>query len=94
MFLSTAHAESFGVMYLELLCSGVVGVFTHSEWIDSLLPEYPFRTTAKNVPAMMASIYRDYDRAVEYLRREAVPTIRKTFNIDKSCEALRQLFEE
>ena len=35
-FLSTSKYESFGIYYLELLCSGAVGVFMKAPWVDLL----------------------------------------------------------
>lgn len=42
-FISTSQFESFGLFYLELLASGVVGIFADKPWVRSLLPhDYPF----------------------------------------------------
>ncbi len=56
-FLATAEEESYGLLYVEALGAGVVGVLPDREWARALVPEgYPF-------------IYRDAAEAVVMLTR-------------------------
>ena len=56
-FLATADKESYGLLYVEALGAGVIGVLPDREWARALVPaSYPF-------------IYRDLDEAATMLTR-------------------------
>jgi hypothetical protein len=58
-FFCAASKESFGLMYLELLNSGCIGIFLDKPWVHSLLPGYPYVTTSVNSAIEMALHMRD-----------------------------------
>lgn len=93
MFLSTSAYESFGMMYLELLLAGNVGVFLDRPWIRELLPDYQLVASKKDLPAMMAAVYRDYDKAQAYVRDHVAPHIRQNYTFTAFAEKLRALLE-
>lgn len=93
MFLSTSRFESFGLMYLELLASGCVGVFVDAPWVRLLLPGYPFVCSPKDAPAMMAAVHRDYLKARAYVLEKTIPFIQKTYSFTEFARRLRQLID-
>lgn len=93
MFLSTSQWESFGIYYLELLCSGVVGVFLDRPWVRELLPDYRFVAPARDLVPMMQWVRENYDEARSYLVQEVVPNLRKTFDLDLFCRGLVEIVQ-
>lgn len=83
-FLCTSNYESFGIYYLELMCTGAVGVFLKKSWVDLLLPGYPLIANDKEEAlGMMVSVSRQYDYWHEVLVTEWVPYIRKTYDLQE-----------
>lgn len=66
-FISTSKTESFGLYYLELIASGVVGVFVENDWIRKLLPNYPYIYPEKTVVANTIKLYNNYTEAKKNL---------------------------
>lgn len=91
-FLCTSNFESFGIYYLELLCSGCIGVFMDRPWVRKLLPDYPL--IAKNkveALAMMTSVAKTYPDWYERLTQEIIPFIRKTYDLKRFAQSLKEL---
>lgn len=88
MFISTSNAESFGIYYLELLCSGSVGIFLDKPWVRSILPDYPFIFKLQDMVAGVISVYENYEESSRLVRDEVVPYIKKTYNLDKFVKEL------
>ena len=79
-FLCTSNFESFGIYYLELLCSGAVGVFMDKPWVHRLLPGYPLIASSKTEAlVMMQGVTTDYDHWYDVLVRTWIPLIRQTY---------------
>lgn len=66
-FISTSKTESFGLFYLELIKSGVIGIFVDHEWVDRILPDYPFVCAEKDVVNTVNKLYNDYDSSKKKL---------------------------
>jgi hypothetical protein len=94
MFICTANFESFGIYYLELLASGVVGVFLDKEWNRELLPEYPFRTDCDNLAAMAVQVYENFDAAKNVLRDTVLSVIDRKYRIDHFASRMVELLDE
>ncbi|GAA2518378.1 glycosyltransferase [Rarobacter incanus] len=59
-FLATAETESYGLMYVEALAAGAIGIFPNLPWAHALVPDrYPF-------------FYDTPEQAAEMLRRAVV----------------------
>ena len=88
MFLSVSSGESFGLFYLELLVSGVVGVFWEGDgWVERLLPGYRYKVGSKaDAHAMALHVYENYEEAREYLHSRVIPFIRENYDLKKFCE--------
>lgn len=83
-FLCTSHTESFGIYYLELLCSGVVGVFLRKPWVTALLPDYPLvADTEEEALGMMVDVRDHYDKWYGRMEAEIIPFIRKTYDLSR-----------
>jgi hypothetical protein len=91
MFLSTSVTESFGLMFLELLAMGVVGVFLDKKWIRRLLPNYPFIAQQKDLLSMMVTVYENYEDSRKILLDEVIPEIKEKYNIDTFCKEVEKL---
>jgi len=68
MFLSTSAFESFGLFYLELLLSGVVGIFKDRDWVRRLLPGYRFTVPRDRLLDTMIWVRQNYEEAAPYVR--------------------------
>jgi hypothetical protein len=56
VFMCDSPSESYGVAWLEMLATGMLGVFAPAWWNDTLLPEwYPFRHEDPEVRVQMAA---------------------------------------
>lgn len=75
LFLSTSEWESFGIYYLELLASGVVGVFLDRPWVRTLLPSYRFVASKADLLPMMLHVRQHWDEARRYVIEEVRPWI-------------------
>lgn len=93
MFLSTACFESFGMMYLELLLCGAVGVFVDYPWVRKLLPGYPLICSKTDAPGMMAAVHKDYDRVQAKIQAEWAPYIREHYSFTAFATSVRALLE-
>ena len=91
MFLSTSNFESFGIMYLELLCSGAVGVFLDRPWVRKLLPNYPYVVSKGKLVPMMIWVHQNHDEASARIRDEVIPYIRRTYSLSLFHDALSRL---
>lgn len=58
-FLCTSPSESFGIYYLELMKSGLVGVFHDKPWARLLLPDYPLMFNAQELPGACLSVVQN-----------------------------------
>lgn len=91
-FLCTSKNESFGIYYLELLASGVVGVFLDRPWVRKLLPDYPYIVKKDELPHAMMHVIADYPASwgvvAEYWHKHE-----NQFSIPKFTEGLVKLFE-
>lgn len=83
MFLSTSMFESFGIYYLELLKSGVVGVFLDRPWVQKLLPKYPYVARAENLTAMMLEVRAHYEDAQIELKNYVIPEIKHRYSLTR-----------
>lgn len=93
MFLSTSAFESFGVMPLELLLAGQVGVFVDYPWVRQLLPDYPLVVAKAEVPATLAHVHANFDRYRQHVIDKVQPFIRSTYSQPAFAAALRNLLE-
>lgn len=91
IFISTSTGESFGLYYLELLMSGVVGVFLDAPWVHSLLPGYKLVAPMGELPAMAESVHHDYDKAKKYIQTKVQPYIREHYSLDRFCKQLMEI---
>lgn len=95
MFVSTSSYESFGIMFLELIVSGAVGIFLDRPWIRKLLPEYKLLVeNLADLPKMTVFVYNNYDRYASYLKKKVIPYIRETYSIPKFCKEITSCLEE
>lgn len=94
IFLSTAGMESFGIYYLELLASGVVGVFHDRPWVKKLLPDYKYSVPASDLKACMLHVLKNYDEARDYIINEVRPFIEERYALNRYMKNLSQLIEE
>lgn len=84
LFVATARAESFGLMYLELLLSGVVGVFPNRPWVHSLIPGYKYvADTDPGLTRMALAVYDSYEECHQYLLSEVIPSIRARYSQER-----------
>ena len=91
MFISTSAYESFGLMYLELLCCGVVGVFANAQWNKLLLPDYKFKAPPGDLSDLVVRVYEDFDASYAYVVEEVVPWIRDRYSIATFSDRVRSL---
>lgn len=91
MFLSTSLYESFGLYYLELLASGVVGVFLDKPWVHSLLPGYRYVASPKNLAAMMLHVRDNYAEARSYVLNDIRPYVLASYPFSKFAHGLAAL---
>lgn len=83
-FLCTSNYESFGIYYLELLCSGTVGVFMDKSWIRLLLPHYPLvAKTKEEALVMMRDVVARHDYWYDTIVDSIIPYIRKEYDLKK-----------
>lgn len=87
-FLSTSMYESFGIYYLELLASGVVGVFLDRPWVRRLLPDYRFIAAKSDLPGMLAWVRENHAEAREYVIQTVRPKIAVDYSLDRFCAQL------
>lgn len=90
LFLSTSLFESFGIYYLELLASGVVGVFLDRPWVRQLLPGYRFVAGKGDLASTLVWVREHYSEAQDYLSKEVIPFIRERYAFDRFCRDLLQ----
>jgi len=86
MFLSTSLFEGFGLAFLEMLASGLVGVFLDRPWIRLLLPEYRYIVPAGELAPCMAHVRENFEEARAYVLKEIVPLIQKKYALRRFCE--------
>lgn len=68
-FISTSRSESYGLYYVELLLSGVVGLFLTAPWVRALLPDYPFVfESRKELTQAAIALHGNYAEARRLLR--------------------------
>lgn len=94
LFVSTSLFESFGLYYLELLASGVVGVFLDRPWIRSLLPNYPLIVQAHELKACAAHVVENYAKYRAQLVNEVAPAIRRDYALSRFAKEITVLFNE
>jgi hypothetical protein len=82
-FLCTANYESFGIYYLELMLSGVVGVFVNKSWVYRLLPGYDLIVPPGEAAAAMLHVRRNIGEYRKRLLETTIPDIRKAYAIDR-----------
>lgn len=70
LFLCTSSFESFGIYYLELLASGLVGVFADRPWVRDLIPDYPFIVPAEELASCLLWVRENFDEAREMVAPE------------------------
>lgn len=87
IFVSTSAYESFGLFYLELLFSGVIGLFVDHQWVRNLLPGYPLITGAGDMPAMLCWAHENPWEAHEKIR-DAVNAARTRYSLRTFTEKL------
>lgn len=75
MFLCTSKFESFGIYYLELLASGLVGVFLDRPWVRDLMPDYPFIATAEELPALLVWVRQNYEEARKMVASSVIEAV-------------------
>jgi len=92
-FVSTSNYESFGLYYLELLASGVVGVFVDKPWIRKLLPDYKYIVNKNHVVSVVGQLHSDYVAANKYIHDDVIPFIKLKYNDTVFYESLISLFK-
>lgn len=91
-FLCTSKTESFGIYYLELLCSGCIGVFLRYSWIEQLLPGYKLTASSKDEAlAMMLDVVNNFDKWYDYVVNTIVPFIRKEYDLTRFAKEITSL---
>lgn len=93
MFLSCSNFESFGIYYLELLCSGAVGVFLDKPWVNKLLPGYPYIVPKNQLVSALIHVRQDYENVRRNLLESWVPLIRERYSLDRFAAGLVQEIE-
>lgn len=93
MFLCTSIEESFGLMYLELLACGVVGVFLDVPWIRELLPGYRYLASKEDLPAMMLKVYKSYGVASNYVKSEVMPYVEQHYRFERFVNEVIEIVE-
>ena len=88
MFLCTSQFESFGLYYLELLASGVVGVFLDKPWIRLLLPNYPYIVSPSDAVGCMTWVAGNYEEAREKILTDVAKDIWDHYSIPKFTKSL------
>lgn len=88
LFLSTSSSESFGIYYLELLASGVVGVFLDAEWVRKLLPVYPLVFKKDELFGGLKHVYENYEQYAKMLREQWVPQLKDSYDVEKFLSRL------
>jgi glycosyltransferase involved in cell wall biosynthesis len=84
MFLCTSKSESFGIYYLELMCTGAVGVFLDKPWVRTLLPVADKLIFSKeDLAAGAIHVLDNYEEYRQYLKEVVVPYIRQTYRLQK-----------
>lgn len=91
MFLSTSMFESFGIYYLELLKSGVVGVFLDRPWVRRLLPDYRYIVKSEDLVPMMSHVRENYLYAQEYLRTSVIPQIEARYSLTRFMDRVKDV---
>lgn len=86
LFLSTSRGESFGTYYLELLASGVCGVFLDAPWIRQLLPWYRYIVPKAELAETMAGIRQNWDAVRAYMVEEAAPRVQQEYPVARFYE--------
>ena len=94
MFLCTAKFESFGLMYIELLLSGVIGVFVEEEWNRLLIPDYPHKCSMKDLPALALHIYDNYEDCYAQFVKGTLPGLREKFSWQTFGDEVFRMLEE
>lgn len=88
-FLCTSNYESFGIYYLELLCSGIVGVFLDKPWIRGLLPDYPLiAENQAQAVALMKDVTENYDKWYAIITEQWIPFIRQTYDLKRFATSI------
>lgn len=66
-FVSTSKTESFGLYYIQLIKSGVIGVFVDHDWVHKILPDYPFVFNKNNIVEETIKLYNNYESSKKKL---------------------------
>lgn len=87
VFMCDSPSESYGVAWLEMLATGMLGVFAPAWWNDTLLPDwYPFRSESANTRVQMAAaLLKQWPNGS--LWREYVPRIRAWIEAEHNEQA-------
>ena len=88
LFLSCSNFESFGIYYLELLCSGAVGVFLDRPWVRTLLPNYPYIVPVGELISCLLHVRESHAEVRQQILAEIVPGLRETYSIERFCRGL------
>jgi hypothetical protein len=93
LFICTSNHESLGLMYLELLASGAVGVFLDKPWVRQLLPDYKLVVARENLESAVLKVYEEYQKASTYVHDKVIPFIDAHRRADKFEAELISLLE-
>lgn len=87
----TSNYESLGLMYLELLMSGVVVVFLDRPWVRKLLPDYKYVASRDALPKLAYSVALNYPKAREYVLNTVCDFILHERSHEKFCARVSKL---
>jgi len=95
MFICTSNFESFGIYYLKLLLSGVVGVFLRKPWVEKLLPGYPLMANNQEELQVIAlRVFHSYEMYRIMILDEWGPRIREMYSLDRFQKRIANLIGE
>ena len=81
-------------MYLELLASGVVGVFLDYPWVRDLLPGYKLMAKDQDTAAdMLHYVYSNYEKCRQYVIDEIRPFIEQNRSSAAFCAGVYDVLE-
>ena len=93
VFICTSNFESFGLMYIELLASGVVGIFLDKPWVRQLLPDYKLVASKEEMPSLVLSVMKDYKKASIYIHKKVIPDIQSKYTFDRFAKDITTTLE-
>jgi len=94
MFLCTSAYESFGMYYVELLLSGVVGIFQDTGWPSGLVPGYRFVVPTSELLDTMIWVRQNYEEARRYVLEEVAPMLRERYAMSTYVDRVESILDD